>query len=78
MWLEEKDIGDKINLKKACEDLNLNFNELYEKSDEKKGLYESLAEKAAKLNVFGSPTYVINNEIFWGQDRLEMLEDYIK
>ena len=78
MWLDEKDIGDKINLKKACEDLNINFNELYKLSNAKKKLYESLSEKAAKLNVFGSPTYVVNGEIFWGQDRLELLEDYIK
>ena len=41
-------------------------------------LYHSLSEKAAKLNVFGSPSYVINGEIFWGQDRLELLEEFIK
>ena len=35
------------------------------------------AEKAAKLNVFGSPTYVVNKEIFWGQDRLDLLEEYV-
>ena len=78
MWLDEKDIGDKVNLKKACEDLNINFNELYEESKGKIELYGSLAEKAAKLNIFGSPTYLVNDEIFWGQDRLELLEDYIK
>ena len=35
-------------------------------------------EKAAKLNIFGSPTYVIEGEIFWGQDRLDLLEEFIQ
>ena len=26
-------------------------------------------------DVFGAPSYVLNNEIFWGQDRLDYLED---
>ena len=58
--------------------LKLNFNKLMKKSDEKLEFYHSLAEKAAKLNVFGSPTYVIEKEIFWGQDRLDLLEEYIQ
>jgi 2-hydroxychromene-2-carboxylate isomerase len=24
--------------------------------------------------VFGAPTYVVDNELFWGQDRLEFLD----
>jgi 2-hydroxychromene-2-carboxylate isomerase len=25
--------------------------------------------------VFGSPSYVLDGEIFWGQDRLDLLDD---
>ena len=78
VWVEEKDIGDENNLIKACAYLDINFEELLKKSDEKLEYYYSLAEKAAASNIFGSPTYVIDGEIFWGQDRLDMLEDYIK
>jgi len=28
--------------------------------------------------VFGSPAYVLDGEIFWGQDRLELLADALK
>ena len=28
--------------------------------------------------MFGTPNYVINDEIFWGQDRLFMLENRVK
>jgi len=40
-------------------------------------MYHSLADTAAKCNVFGSPSYVLNDEVFWGQDRLYLLEEKI-
>ena len=78
VWVDELDIGDKNNLKNACHYLKLDFDSLLKSSKDKLELYNSLAEKAAKLNIFGSPTYVISGEIFWGQDRLELLEEFIK
>ena len=58
--------------------LDLNFEELLIIANTKIELFNSLAEKAAKLNVFGSPTYVLNKEIYWGQDRLSLLEEHIQ
>ena len=40
--------------------------------------FNNLAPIAAKNNVFGSPSYVVNDEVFWGQDRLELFEKAIK
>ena len=77
VWVEEKDVGDENNLREACNNLDIKFEKLMRKSDEKLKLYYSLAEKAASLNIFGSPTYVIDGAIFWGQDRLDLLEEYI-
>ena len=78
MWVEEKDVGDENNIREACNNLDLNFEELLTIGNTKIELFNSLAEKAAKLNVFGSPTYVLNKEIYWGQDRLSLLEEYIQ
>ena len=39
--------------------------------DEIKSLYEKNTEEAFKKGVFGSPTFIYNNEVFWGDDRLE-------
>ena len=39
-----------------------------------KAIYESNTQEAVALLVFGAPTYVYNNELFWGQDRLDFLE----
>ena len=37
-------------------------------------LYRSYSEEAERLGVFGAPTFVLNGERFWGQDRLDFLD----
>ena len=42
-------------------------------------LYEQYTQEALAAGVFGAPSYVLpSGEIFWGQDRLEMLERALK
>jgi 2-hydroxychromene-2-carboxylate isomerase len=42
-------------------------------------LYEKYTQDALKAGVFGAPSYVLpSGEIFWGQDRLELLERALK
>jgi carboxymethylenebutenolidase len=36
--------------------------------------YESYTQAAIDAGVFGAPSYVIDGEIFWGQDRLDFVE----
>jgi carboxymethylenebutenolidase len=36
--------------------------------------YEAHTQDAVKAGVFGAPSYVIDGEIFWGQDRLDFVE----
>jgi carboxymethylenebutenolidase len=36
--------------------------------------YESYTQAAIDAGVFGAPSYVVDGEIFWGQDRLEFVE----
>ena len=38
---------------------------------------KSLTDKAFQNDVFGAPTFIVNNKLFWGQDRLEYaLEEF--
>ncbi|BAJ82440.1 putative oxidoreductase [Acidiphilium multivorum AIU301] len=30
---------------------------------------------AEAAGVFGAPSYILNGELFWGQDRLDLLDD---
>jgi 2-hydroxychromene-2-carboxylate isomerase len=36
--------------------------------------YAANLRSAFEAGVFGAPTYVIDGELFWGQDRLELLD----
>ena len=39
---------------------------------------KELTQEAFEKEVFGAPTFIVNNKIFWGQDRLEYALDEIK
>ena len=36
---------------------------------------KSVTQKAHEKGVFGAPTFIVNDKIFWGQDRLEFVLD---
>ena len=36
--------------------------------------YEAYTQSAIDAGVFGAPSYVLDGEIFWGQDRLDFVE----
>jgi 2-hydroxychromene-2-carboxylate isomerase len=40
--------------------------------------YERYTDEALGRGVFGAPSYVYNDEIFWGQDRLDFLDRALK
>lgn len=46
-------------------------------SDEAKAIYAQNKIDAIEAGVFGAPSYVIEGEVFWGQDRLELLDDML-
>jgi len=76
IWSEEKDITDEKNIKIVSNLFKLNFEELSNlaKSDKVSKIYKNNTEEAVSKNIFGSPTYICNDELFWGQDRLDFLE----
>ena len=74
LWSEEK------NIEIISSTLKIDFKKLslLAKSKEVSKIYKNNTEEAAEKNVFGAPTYIFNNELFWGQDRLEFLERALK
>jgi 2-hydroxychromene-2-carboxylate isomerase len=40
--------------------------------------YEKNRQDAIAADVFGSPVYVLDGEVFWGQDRIELLADALQ
>ena len=80
LWSEDKDISDEKNIETVSDNLKINFKELSILANSEKvyKIYAGNTEEAIKKNVFGAPTYIFNNELFWGQDRLEFLERALK
>jgi 2-hydroxychromene-2-carboxylate isomerase len=80
LWSEEKDISDEKNIETVSNIFKINFRELsiLATSERVSKIYTDNTEEAIEKNVFGAPTYIFNNELFWGQDRLEFLERALK
>jgi len=80
LWSEEKDISDEKNIEIVSNNFKINFKELsvLAKSEKVSKIYTNNTDEAVEKNVFGAPTYIFNNELFWGQDRLEFLERALK
>jgi len=73
-WLEERDVSDTDTLLAIAAENNLDGSPLLEGNI---GAIEEIAQdsaKAAELGVFGAPSYLFGEQLFWGQDRLEFFE----
>ena len=76
LWEEEADTGDRGTLATLIGDVGLNAPSVLQQADEEHWASRRMADTEAALarGVFGAPSYVVGEEIFWGQDRLEFLE----
>jgi 2-hydroxychromene-2-carboxylate isomerase len=76
VWEEERDISDPETLKAIAAEHGRNPTKLWEaaQAPETKAAYEAYTQEAIERQVFGAPTYVYRDELFWGQDRLDFLE----
>ncbi len=76
VWAEERDIADPATLAAIADECGLAGNDLVAAADSEDiaETYRVDTESALARGVFGAPTYVYNNELFWGQDRLDFLE----
>ena len=66
-------MNDTIVIQKILQNLNINPKtfSLRTTSSLIKDLLRKKTNEAFEKGVFGAPTFVVNNKIFWGQDRLE-------
>jgi len=82
VWEREETLADPAAISLAAQRAGLDAAELRAggPSDaELDGLHEKFTQEALSAGVFGAPSYVLpSGEIFWGQDRLEMLERALK
>ena len=78
-WKENIDISMEKNVINILNSCGLNKNVYFEdiKKQEIKDKLKNYTNNAFQKDIFGAPTFVVNNKIFWGQDRLEYaLDEY--
>ena len=71
-WKENVDLSNKKNFENILDNCSINKDTFFKKIQEKniKDELKQLTENAFQNDIFGAPTFVVNNQIFWGQDRL--------
>jgi carboxymethylenebutenolidase len=75
VWAQERDIASAATLGELLEEAGLAGSLLADsKSPAVQALYDACTQQALDAGVFGAPSYVIEGEIFWGQDRLDFVE----
>lgn len=81
VWANEADIADESTILTVANAAGLEGSRLMERATHETLLVEqeaALTREAEEKQFFGAPIYSYRNEPFWGQDRLEMLEEMIK
>lgn len=75
-WEEDKDISQPATLEALANGVGLDGTALLKASGEPtaQAEYDRLTQEAIDAQVFGAPTYLIGDEPFWGQDRLDFVE----
>jgi 2-hydroxychromene-2-carboxylate isomerase len=77
---QQLNLADAATLVRLADDSGLPGSRLVERAatDEIVAAYEHNRQDALAADVFGSPAYVLDGEVFWGQDRIELLADALK
>ena len=75
IWKDGLNLNDKTIFEKLLKNMDVNaIKFLADAMDEKiKKDLKNRTDNAFAKGIFGTPSFAINNKIFWGQDRLEFV-----
>jgi 2-hydroxychromene-2-carboxylate isomerase len=75
VWAEERNIADAGELAAMLATCGLPARRLDDaRAPTVQARYEADTQRAIDIGVFGAPSYVIEGELFWGQDRLDFVQ----
>ena len=76
IWAQERDVASESTLFGIAEELRLDAAALARRAvtPEILGRYKAYTQEAIERKIFGAPTYIYRDELFWGQDRLDFLD----
>ena len=80
-WKDDLDTSNEKILETILKKCKINIDEFFDgiKNPKIKDKLKDNTQEAHDNEIFGAPSFVVNNKIFWGQDRLEFaLDEYNK
>ena len=79
-WKNNFDISKDENIKRILLECKIELEEFESgiKDQKIKDELKNLTNQAFQNDVFGAPTFVVNNKLFWGQDRLDYALEELK
>ena len=73
-WFQEgKEPAIEPSISEVCNELKLNKDQIISDALNKEiqNKYEANTNSARENKIFGSPSFIVKNEVFWGDDRME-------
>lgn len=79
IWAEEQDVADEATMRRLIGAVTSRVDAVLDiaRSPESAETLERNTRDAAGRGVFGSPFYILEDQIYWGQDRLGFLEEQL-
>lgn len=79
-WREDADLADAATLARLAKGIGADAEALLAAAGSApiRAIYEANTNEAIRRSVFGSPTYFVDGDMFYGQDHLEMVERALK
>lgn len=79
IWVHERNIAERATLGELLTECGLSPALLQRMQDsDVLSRYAENTQAAKDAGVFGAPSYVVDGELFWGQDRLDFVERLLK
>jgi 2-hydroxychromene-2-carboxylate isomerase len=74
-WAEERNIASEITFSEILQTLGLPAAHIeHAHTQAVQERYDADTQRAIEIGVFGAPSYVVDGEMFWGQDRLDFVQ----
>jgi len=77
LWEDDRNIDDPCVVQAICNTCGLDGKAILTAAHNQRiaDIYAENTKQAIRRGIFGAPTYVIGEELFWGQDRLDFVAE---
>lgn len=75
VWAEDRDISDEATITAILAENGLDAAKILDAAQAYKETFAANTREAIARGVIGAPTYFIGEDMFWGQDRLDFVEE---